>query len=212
MEPDAFPDRIFVTGTDTGMGKTLVCGVLLAGLKCSYWKPVQSGLEDGTDSKWLKSVTGLPDGHFHRERYRLTQPLSPHLAAPKDGMHINLQDFLAPEPLQGPLLIEGAGGILVPLNEQHYMTDLARHLQASVLVVARSTLGTINHTLLTIRELRRAGLSLLGVIMNGPPNAENREAIEYYGQVQVLAEIPKLQSVDAVHLQQCFRQQFREQN
>ncbi len=187
-----FPSAFFVTGTDTDVGKTIVSALLTIGLDGTYWKPIQSGRdEEGlTDSDRLRALgcRVLP------ERFCLGQPLSPHLAARLDGVRIELGDFELPV-VEGRLIVEGAGGLLVPINDRDLMTDLIRHLGLPVVVVARSGLGTINHTLLSIAELRRSGIPILGVILNGVRNEENRRAIEFYGGVSVIAEVGPIEDL-----------------
>lgn len=186
----SFPGRLFVTGTDTGVGKTVVCAALAAGLGAAYWKPVQSGVEEITDTEWIRRHTGLPDDHFFPETYRLSKPLSPHAAASRDGIRIELSRFVLPHHAPFPhLIVEGAGGVMVPLNDRHLMIDLIKHLEIPVLVVARSSLGTINHTLMTLNLLRQYGIDIWGAVLNGPPNAINREAVVHYGRVRVIGEI-----------------------
>lgn len=197
MNPGRFPKAFFVTGTDTDVGKTFVCAVLMAGLAAGYWKPVQSGIDEGSDTEWIKRVTGLPAPRFFPERWRLNAPLSPHAAAKRDGVRIALSDFSLPDFKPMPhLIVEGAGGLMVPINEEHFMLDLIRHLGLPVLLVARSTLGTINHTLLSLAQLERSGLDVFGVVLNGPKNAGNRRAIEHYGGSPVIAEIEPLKTID----------------
>lgn len=188
-----FPPACFVTGTDTDVGKSVVSALLTLGLGATYWKPIQSGAPHDRD--FVRRVTGLADAHFLPERFCLTQPLSPHAAAAIDGVEIRLQDFALPPVETSHLIVEGAGGLLVPINSHHYMTDLIQHLGLPVVLVARSTLGTINHTLLSIECLRQRGIPLLGVVLNGPCNPGNREAIAQYGQTQVLAELEFLPAV-----------------
>lgn len=192
-----FPGRFFVTGTDTDVGKTFVCAVLMTGMKAFYWKPVQSGCVDGTDTKWIRNVTGFPDSMFVPETYRLNLPLSPHAAADRDGVKIEMSAFRLPDiPHGSGLIVEGAGGVLVPLNRESLMKDLIKQLRLPVLVVARSTLGTINHTLLTLSALRAEAIPVIGVVLNGPKNPGNRAAIEHYGRVRVVAEIGPLSAVN----------------
>src|SRR5262249_23631966 len=143
-------------------------------------------------TQWVKAMTGLPDERFFKETYRLTQPLSPHASARIDGVHIDLNAFKLPLIENTPLIVEGAGGVLVPLNEDALVLDLIENLNLPVLVVARSTLGTINHTLLTLGALRSRKLDILGVVLNGPPNEGNKQAIEEYGKLPVIACIPPL--------------------
>ncbi len=203
MNPIAFPPAFCVTGTDTGVGKSVVSAILTLGLGAAYWKPIQSGIgsdsEPSTDTEFVRQITGLDASHFFPERFRLTQPLSPHAAAAIDGLTLQLSDFALPKPapncthLPKPhLIVEGAGGLRVPINSEQYITDLIRHLELPVILVARSTLGTINHTLLSIECLHRCGIPLLGVVLNGPRNLGNRQAIAHYGKTQILAEIEPL--------------------
>ena len=199
------PSRLFVTGTDTNIGKTVVSAILTKGLNASYWKPVQSGIADGTDSDWLQKATGCDPSRIHPERHRLEEPLSPHAAAHIDGVEIKLSDFSLPGNDSGALVVEGAGGILVPLNDNDLMIDLMEYLALPVLVVARSGLGTINHTLLTLRQLRAQKIPVCGVVMNGPKNDSNRQAIEHYGQVAVIAEVETVSSFTPDILQDLFK-------
>jgi dethiobiotin synthase len=188
---------IFVTGTDTGIGKTVVSAWLALHARADYWKPVQSGVDaDGTDSELVFRWSGA---RIHAETLRLSEPLSPHLAAQRDGVRIQLQDFSLPS--AGRLVVEGAGGVLVPLNDHDTMIDLMRHLALPVLLVARSGLGTINHTCLSVGALRARGVPVAGVVMVGDPNPENRFAITHYARVPVLAELPRLAQVTQAALQ-----------
>jgi dethiobiotin synthase len=189
----------FVTGTDTGVGKTVASAYLVTALAADYWKPIQSGLDGGTDSEAMQRLTGLPSARFHASAYALRAPLSPHESARREGISIALEAFVLPQ-TQRLVIAEGAGGVLVPLNDEALMVDLMKRLGLSIILVARSGLGTINHTLLSLEALRARGLEAAGVIMNGPPNAENRTAIEIYGRVRVLAEIPRLDPLDASSL------------
>ena len=200
-----FPDQFFITGTDTNVGKTVVSAMLTLGLNAAYWKPVQSGLEPITDTDYVRQVTNLDDSHFLPERYRLTQPLSPHASAEIDGVEIQLDDFQLPRTNQSHLIVEGAGGIMVPLNQQHYILDLIKQLKLPVCLVVRSSLGTINHTLLSIAQLQRADVPILGVILNGEPNPSNRAAIAHYGQVPILGELHPLPSINPNTLKTAFQ-------
>ncbi len=204
-----FPNKFFVTGTDTDVGKTLVSAILMAGLKAAYWKPVQSGRESLTDTDWMRSVTGFTDEYFIPETYLLSQPLSPHASAGYDGIQIDLEAFKLPDDEKFPcLIVEGAGGVMVPLNENQLMVDLMDHLKLPVLLVARSTLGTINHTLLTLEFLKRSGLEVIGVVMNGPKNQINKNAIESYGRVRVVAEVEKLPQINLQTLGKAYIRYF----
>jgi len=180
--------RVFVTGTDTDAGKTVVSAWLCLHAGADYWKPIQSGHPPDRDAD---AVARLSGANICPERFLLREPLSPFHAAKAEGLRIELDDFRLPQ-TKRPLVIEGAGGVLVPLNERLTMLDLMVRLGAPVIVAARSGLGTINHTCLTLAALRSRNLAVLGVVLSGPPNAANREAIEHFGNTRVLAEIPPL--------------------
>jgi len=192
---------IFITGTDTEIGKTVLSAVLTQGLDGTYWKPVQSGTLDGTDTRtiagWLGPHRVLP------ERYVLSQPLSPHLSARLDGVRIELNDFALPE-CGRTLIVEGAGGLLVPLNERHTMLDLIQKLGLPVVLAARSGLGTINHSLLSLHAMHLRGLDVRGVVLIGKANPENRAAIEHFGLTPVIGQIPPLECLDAKTFQEIF--------
>jgi dethiobiotin synthase len=184
----------FVTGTDTDVGKTVVAAWLVARLGACYWKPVQAGTHPETDSVTVRRLSGAAPDRILPEAYMLAEPMAPHEAARREGIAIDMAK-LVPPPCHRPLVAEGAGGLMVPLNEQSYVIDLARELDLPLILVARSTLGTINHTLLSLEAIRRRGLPLAGVVMNGPETPHNRAAIERYGRVEVIAEIPWLDQV-----------------
>jgi dethiobiotin synthetase len=208
MNTFQFPPHFFVTGTDTDVGKTVVSAMLTLGLNAAYWKPIQSGITPITDTDYIRQVTQLDNSHFLPERFRLTQPLSPHLAAALDGVHIHLSDFTLPHSNKPHLIVEGAGGILVPLNSTDLIIDLIRHLDLPVCLVARTRLGTINHTLLSLNQLKQANIPVLGVILNGEPNPANRDAIAHYGQVPILGELNQLKSINPATLKNAFHQMF----
>ncbi len=205
----SFPQGVFVAGTDTGIGKTVTAAVLTAGLKAEYWKPIQCGIEEGTDRSWVVQKTALPEEYFHPETYLLKHPLSPHAAARLEGIRIDLDRINAPGPSDARrLIVEGAGGLLVPLNDRYFMIDLIKKLGFPVILTAGSGLGTINHTLLSLRELERNRIEVLGVVLNGPYNPSNREAIEQFGRIRVLAAIGPLADIDFPTLQEIFNEQF----
>ena len=181
----------FVTGTDTDVGKTIVSAWLVARLGACYWKPVQAGNHPETDSAIVRRLTGVPPDRILPEAYVLPEPIAPHEAARRAGITIDMER-LVPPPCDRPLVVEGAGGLMVPLTDRAYVIDLATELHLPIILVTRSTLGTINHTLLSLEAIRRRGLTLAGVVVNGPETPHNRAAIERYGQVEVIAEIPWL--------------------
>lgn len=158
--------KYFVTGIDTEIGKTVVSAILVKGLEADYWKPVQSGDLDRTDTDRVRTWTGLPAERFHSETFRLTQPLSPHASAELDGVEIRLDQFKLPE-THRPLIVEGAGGLMVPLNKRDCMIDLIVHLGLPVVLVSRNYLGSINHTLLSIDALQKRRIPVAGLVFNG---------------------------------------------
>lgn len=189
----------FVTGTDTNVGKTIVSAWLVGRLDAFYWKPVQAGNHPETDSQIVRRLTGVPAERILPEAYVLPEPIAPHEAARRAGTKIEMSR-LVPPACQGPVVVEGAGGLLVPLNDDVYVIDLAAELHVPIVLVARSTLGTINHTLLSIEAIRRRGLPLAGVVVNGPETPHNRAAIERYGKVEIIAEIPWLDQLTGAKL------------
>lgn len=203
------PRGFFVTGTDTNVGKTVLAAVLCAGLPGVYWKPIQTGASEGTDRQTVSSCTGIKEEDLPPEVYLFDDPVSPHLAAQRAAAEIELGKIMLPKVRAGmPLIVEGAGGVMVPINAHQFMTDLICHVGLPAIVAARSTLGTINHTLLSLYRLRDAGVAIRGVVLIGPPNAENKDAIERYGNVQVVGEIPPLESIRKETLRHVFAKHF----
>jgi dethiobiotin synthase len=184
----------FVTGTDTNVGKTVIAAWLVAQLGARYWKPVQAGNHPETDAEIVRRLTGVEADRILPEAYLLDEPIAPHEAARRAGIAIEMHKLELP-PGDRPIVVEGAGGLMVPLTENAFVIDLARELELPIVLVARSTLGTINHTLLSIEAIRRRGLPLAGVVVNGPETPHNRAAIERYGQVEIIAEVPWLDQV-----------------
>ncbi len=208
MNIEQLPSKIFVSGTDTGIGKTVVSAMITLGLSATYWKPVQSGLDEETDTEFVRRVTGLSDAHFKPERYRLQEPLSPHASAAIDGVSIALDDFRLPDIETNNLVVEGAGGLMVPLNDKDMIVDLIEYFNLPVLLVARSELGTLNHTFLSLEALRKRDIPVTGVIMNGPKNESNRKAIETYGNVEVIGEIENQGKLTSNKLTSIFKDIF----
>jgi dethiobiotin synthase len=199
----------FVTGTDTGIGKTVLSALLVAALDGVYWKPVQTGAIEGTDRNAVHVLAECLEERLLPERYCFDPPVSPHLAAREAGVRIALDTLTLP--LLGdnrPMIVEGAGGVMVPINESDLMLDLMRHLGLPVVVATRTTLGTINHTLMTLAALRAANLKVQGVVMIGHENIENRRAIEHYGKTRVIGQIPMLEQIDRAALLDAFERHF----
>ncbi len=196
-----------MTGSDTGAGKTFICALLALGLGAHYWKPVQSGSEDGFDSAAVKEMAGLDQKRIVPEAYALRRSLSPHLAALMEGVRVDTDRIdLSGKPAR--LIIEGAGGVMVPLNENTLMIDLIKKLAVPALIVAHSRLGVISHTLLTIQALERADIEILGVILNRTINNDHKKAIEHYGNVPVLAQVETLDPATPTILKQKFNELF----
>ena len=200
---------IFITGTDTGIGKTVGSAALMHALRkhtqVCYWKPIQTGIERDDDTKTVRNLGGCSEGEVFDEGVRLPRPLSPHLSARLAGKSINLEPLVqlcSRIPRSAFRIVEGAGGALVPINDSEMMTDLMTALELPIVVVARSGLGTINHTLLTLESLRARGLTVTGVIMVGERNLENRRAIERFGQVEVLGEMPPFDNLKRAALRE----------
>ncbi len=179
----------FITGTDTGIGKTVVSAWLAWHLKAAYWKPVQTGHPPDSDTQTVKQLAGAV---IFPETAVFSAPLSAYHAAVNEGQELTLEMFSLPK-TNDPLLVESAGGLLAPLNATQTMADLAKHLELPLLIVARSTLGTINHTCLTVEAARQRRLKVAGAILNGPENQLNAKAIEQFAQLPVLAHLPSLE-------------------
>lgn len=203
------PNRFFITGTDTGIGKTVVSALLCAALDAIYWKPIQTGTREGTDRNTVMSLAELPESRTIPEAYSFVPPVSPHLAARLAGVRIDLRKIRMPQiAVHESLIVEGAGGALVPINRTHLMTHLMKRLKLPVLLISRTALGTINHTLLSLAALRAAGLRVRGVVMVGKPNRENRKAIEHYGEIEVIGSVPILAKINRRALIGTFHKHF----
>ncbi len=192
------PDRLYVTGTDTDVGKTVVSALLCRVLDRPYFKPVQAGRP--TDRDTVRALVGAATVP---EAYVLDRPASPHAAADDEGRAIALGDIAAPP---GPLVVEGAGGWMVPYRIHEgihegsvlWQADVVRHLGLPVVVVARSGLGTLNHTLLTLRAIRADGVDVVGLVLVGPPHPENARDLAHLGGTRVLARLDRVPLPDGV--------------
>lgn len=167
--------KLFVTAIDTNAGKTVVSAIITEALEADYWKPVQAGELNNTDTMKVRSLVSNKTSVFHAEAYKLQTPMSPHAAAARDRVAIDIQKIEIPQ-TDNHLVIEGAGGILVPLNEEALVADLVQHLDVEVVLISRHYLGSINHTLLTAEALKARGIKVKGIIFNGE-EIEGTEAI-----------------------------------
>jgi dethiobiotin synthetase len=195
--------RLVICGTDTDVGKTVVSALVVQGLNARYWKPVQSGCEGESDSACVARVLNLPAARILPEAYRLRAPVSPHWAAERDGVRIDPARLELPAG-DGPLVVETAGGLLVPLRRDLLQIEQIRRWDLPVLLVARSGLGTLNHTLLSLEALRGRRIPVLGLVLNGPPHTDNPRTLEQLGGVPVLAELPPLAPLDGAALRRCW--------
>lgn len=187
--------KYFITGIGTGIGKTLISAIVTEKLQADYWKPIQSGDLDTSDSLTIGSLITNTKTVIHTESYRLTQPLSPHLSARLDGIEINLNQINMPE-TENNLIIEGAGGLMVPLNEHELIIDLIKKLNVEVILVSQNYLGSINHTLLSLNLLKQYDIPVKGIIFNGDENAETERYILQYSQAKKLGHVPHLSQIN----------------
>ncbi len=199
--------KFIVTGTDTDVGKTVFAAALVGALGGYYWKPVQAGLSEGSDAQTVARLSGLPRAHVLAEAYRLTTPCSPHRAAIIDGVEIDPACLVLPV-APGPLIVEGAGGALVPLSRGLLYADLFANWQKPVIIVARAGLGTINHSLLTIEALRVRDVPIHGIAFIGDAHQDSAEIVCEISGVKQLGRLPHLQSLNAKALSAAFAANF----
>ncbi|HTL07028.1 MAG TPA: dethiobiotin synthase [Chitinophagaceae bacterium] len=198
---------LFITGIGTGIGKSLVSAILVQALEAEYWKPVQAGLADGTDTAFVQQYSNIASQQ-HKETYRLQLPASPHIAARAEGLRISLdtiaadyQAIMANASRSHYLVIEGAGGLMVPLNENEFVIDLIKKLQARVVLVSRNYLGSINHSLLTAAACKANGIDVAGWVFNDQYMQYEQEIAEWTGY-PVLASIPLLQPLSSAAIRE----------
>ena len=196
--------NLFITGIGTNVGKTVVSAFLTETLQADYWKPIQSGVVEGKDSDTVKSLITNSKSFFHPETYLLKEPLSPHFAAKLDGVKIeldkiksqflNLSLSLRAESRSKAqhLIIEGAGGLLVPINDTHYVIDIAKQFDCEIVLVISSYLGCINHSLLSIDYLLRNQFKLKALVFNGTFEPEVKQAITNYVKNTLIIDVPQL--------------------
>ncbi len=200
--------RFVVSGTDTNVGKTVFAAALAGALGGYYWKPIQCGLDPAGDRETVGDLSGLTPDRLVPERYRLQAPLSPHRAAELEGIEIDTA-ALTPPDVSGPLVIEGAGGLMVPLTRRTLQLDLYVKWDIPVILVARTSLGTINHSLLSIFALRMREAPIHGVAFIGPRNEDSERTICEIGDVRRLGCLPVIDPLDPAALRRAFAANFR---
>ncbi len=181
-------ERVYIVGNNTGVGKTIVSAILTEAFEADYWKPIQAGDLDNSDSNTVSHLISNSTSQIHPEAFLLQEPISPHAAAEREGIEISLESITVPHTSR-QLIIESAGGILSPVNRKATMRDLAMHLKAPALVVSRHYLGSINHTLLTLEALKAKQIPVLGVIFVGDPEPESETVIVGMGGTKMLGRI-----------------------
>ena len=200
------PLRLVICGTDTDVGKTVVSALFVQGLEATYWKPVQSGTEGGGDRQRVIDLLDLPEDRLHAEAYVFQAPVSPHWAAEREGRCIDPEQLKLPA-IDEPLVVETAGGLMVPLTRHWLQIQQLQRWQLPVVLVARSELGTLNHTLLSLEALRRRNIPILGLVINGPSHADNARTLHELGDVPLLCELPLLEQLNAKALARQWRVQ-----
>lgn len=198
---------VVVTGTDTGIGKSVFAAALTGALCAAYWKPVQSGLEEGEDSDTVALLSGASRDRIIPPAYRLRTPCSPHRAAEIDGVEISPDRLTVPATGEA-LVIEGAGGVLVPLTRDLLYADLFARWRLPTVLVARTALGTINHSLLSLEALRSRGVPLLGIAFVGDANEDSEATICALGSIPRLGRLPILKTLNAAQLAMAFAEHF----
>lgn len=199
---------VIVTGTDTGIGKTVFAAALAGALGATYWKPIQCGLDGGGDSERVRALAELPPDKILPEAYRLRLAASPHRAAEAEGLEISISNLRLPE-IEGPLVIEGAGGLMVPVNRQTLMLDVFASWRLPVVLVARTALGTINHSLLSIEALNGRNIPIFGIVFVGDEVADSERTIAEMGNVRRLGRLPRLDVLTPDKLAEAFATHFR---
>ena len=200
-----------ITGTDTDVGKTAVAAMLTLNLDANYWKPVQSGIKGGVDTKTVQRMTGLPDERFFPEAYVLSEPLSPHRAAEIDGVEIDIDSLVLPRS-DRPLIVEGAGGLMVPITRKNLQINLFKKWNRPVILCARTALGTINHTLLSLEALWARKIPVHGLISIGAENQDNIRTLADLSSERVLGRLPILSDLTPDTLRSAFAQNFKRED
>ncbi len=191
--------RIVICGTDTDIGKTVISSLLVQGLNAIYWKPIQSGFKNGGDTNTVCKLLNLPKERYLPELYKFKAAVSPHWAAELEKKVIEPKSIRLPMSNQ-PLIIEMAGGVMVPLTRDYLQIDLLKEWMLPVILVAKSGLGTLNHSLLTIEALNKRKIPILGIIFNGELHKDNPKTIEQFGEIPIIAQLPRLRNLSAKSL------------
>lgn len=203
--------RFVISATDTDVGKTVFAAALAGAINASYWKPIQCGLEDGGDASRVKALSGLPDDRILPEVYRFALPASPHRAAEADSVEIDVAR-LTPPSVEGPLVIEGAGGLMVPVTRRMLLIDVFATWSIPVILCARTALGTINHSLLSLAALRSRSIPVHGIAFIGDENGDTERTITEMGEVRRLGRLPFMDPLDAQSLAKAFASNFRRED
>ena len=199
--------RFVITGTDTNVGKTIFSAALAHALSAHYWKPIQSGLCGETDSETVIRLGGIPKARILPEIWKFNTPVSPHLAAKLDQVTLDLEQLTLPS-IHSPLIIEGAGGLLVPLTSNVVFADIFAKWQVPVILCARTELGTINHTLLSIEAMRKRAIPIFGVVFIGNEQLDTQNTIAELGSINVLGRVPWCNPLSSANLHQSFQENF----
>jgi dethiobiotin synthetase len=199
---------VIITGTDTDVGKTVFAAALAGALGASYWKPIQCGLAGGGDSERVRTLSGLAPDRFIPEAYRLNMAASPHRAAEAEGIEISPAKLALPD-IDGPLVVEGAGGLMVPVNRQALMIDVFASWRLPLILVARTALGTINHSLLSIEALNGRNIPILGIAFVGDEMPDTERTIVEMGNVRHLGRLAHVEPLTRAALSEAFHAGFR---
>ena len=203
--------QFIICGTDTDVGKTLISSFFVRGLKSFYWKPIQSGIETETDSQSILRLSGIKKEKILKEAYIFEKPVSPHWAAEIDGKKIDINLLNLPK-IDGSIVIETAGGLMVPITRNFLQIDQIRKWNLPVIIVCRSSLGTLNHTLLTIEALKKRNIKILGLIINGEKHFDNPKTLREFSKLPIIAEFPRLNNIDKNNLDRLWKELNIEKN
>jgi dethiobiotin synthetase len=199
------PKTYFISGIDTNIGKTVVSSILTEALEADYWKPIQAGDLDNSDTDKVKSLVRNSDTEFHPNAYALKTPASPHYAAELDQVRIDMNNIQIPQ-TQNHLIIEGAGGLLVPLNDKDLVIDLIVKLKVPLILVMKNYLGSINHSLMSIEVAKQRGISIRGLIFNGETNSASEDYILQYSDLPILGRIKNIEELNSSIIKQYAKQ------